>query len=296
MGSKKSQSTSTELPDYITSGSEAAVGRGMEALNRPYTPYEDERVAGLSENEAMASQMARDTAGVGMGYLSQGADALGGITSFDQANIGAYMNPYIEQVLNRQQEALGEAYGGRKSELGQKAGMVSAFGGGRQTALETGLEEEYLDSTAAMQEAGLASAFDRATGLWGSDMDRLIAQSGAYGGLAGQAGASASSDIRNLAGTGLTERSIDQAQKDFDYQQFIESRDWDINNLGPLLEALSMAPYETTTTSETEGSKLGTAVGLASTIGGFLAGGGIGGLSSMAPEIMGAGLSTLGGG
>jgi hypothetical protein len=40
--------------------------------------------------------------------------------------------------------------------------------------------------------------------------------------------------------TGGLERVLNQAQLDFDYNQFIEERDWDITNLQPLLASIGV--------------------------------------------------------
>ena len=62
---------------------------------------------------------------------------------------------------------------------------------------------------------------------------------------------------------------------DFDYQQFIENRDWDITNLAPLLNALGTVPYgfTDTTTEKGGGNKWAQIIGLGMTVAGFVMGG-----------------------
>ena len=300
MGGKKKtkQTDKTIMPEYVRRGNETLVNRGIDIANREYTPYTGDRVAGLSENEQMASRLAREGMGQGTKYISQGADALGRLTTFDQANIGAYMNPYIENVVRNQQRGVNEAFERNAADLKRTGGMRSAFGGGRQTALEGDLSENYLQQTGDLWDAGYSRAFDNAGQMWGRDMDRTIAEAGAYGDLASRQGQSTASDIRNLAATGLVERGVDQAQKDFDYGQFIESRDWDVTNMEPLLRAMQVAPgaadITKTSTTETKDSKLGQALGLATSVAGFMATGGMSSLMQMGTQALSAfgGLST----
>jgi hypothetical protein len=94
-----------------------------------------------------------------------------------------------------------------------------------------------------------------------------------------------------LMQTGALDRNVRQAQNDFDYGQFLERRDWSVNNLTPLLQAISTArgPTGSTTTMQ-PGSKdywgaaaglLGTAISTLGSSSGR-SGGGSGGGSSNA--------------
>ena len=78
--------------------------------------------------------------------------------------------------------------------------------------------------------------------------------------------------------TGATDRGLQQAMRDFDYQQFIENRDWDFRNLGGLIAALegTKGSYETTqsTTEKSSGGELAQAIGIAATLIGTFYGGG----------------------
>jgi len=291
---KTTQTSKREMPAYVRQGNEALVGRAQDILNRDYTAFNGPRVAGISQNEQMATDMARNNAGLSQGYVQQGADALGRLTSWDKANVGAYMNPYVENVLNNQQRGLNRQFEGRQSELARTSGMRGAFGGGRQSAMESQLAKDQLETTGDMWGQGYKSAFDNAGQMWSQDQNRLIAEAGAYGNLAGTSDQSTRTNIQNLTGTGMIGRGIDQAQMDVNYADFIERRDWDVNNMGPLLQAMSVAPgaadTKETTTTETKQSKLGSALGLAATVGGFMA---TGGMSSLGGLIK-AGVGLLG--
>jgi hypothetical protein len=65
-------------------------------------------------------------------------------------------------------------------------------------------------------------------------------------------------------------RSLKQAGLDFDYQQFVEARDWDITNLQPLLAAVSGVPYGVKTTNTQKTSGLGNAIGVAAAAAGAI--------------------------
>ena len=56
--------------------------------------------------------------------------------------------------------------------------------------------------------------------------------------------------------TGGLQRVLDQGQLDFNYQQFLENRDWSVTNLQPLLNAIAAAKGANMTTTTT-GPQLG---------------------------------------
>jgi len=294
-GSKKSTSTTkNEIPAWLESGSKEAVGMARGIADRAYEGYGGQRVAGLSENEKLASEMARGL-GSNAQYFDRGATALGGIKSMENADLSGYMNPYRENVLNNAQRGLNRQFESQRSDLARTSSMRGAFGGGRQTALQSGLDRAQLESTGDMWAQGYDQAFQNAQSAFQAEQDRKIAEAGAFGSLGAQAIGSGAQATAALAGTGATERSIDQAQADFDYGQFLERRDWDVTNLEPLLAALSTVPHSTTqtTTNKSKGSALSTLVGAATTLGGaYLTGGGsllLGGAKAAADTGSGGG-------
>jgi hypothetical protein len=273
MGSKSKKTKRTEsMPEWINSASQKAVGIGENIATREYTPFQGERVAGLSDNEMLASERARDGFGSANDYFNQGASALGGVQSWTQADHQAYMNPYIENVVNRQQRDVGRTFDRKRADLARTSGMRSAFGGGRQTMMEGDLSKNYLETAGDISEAGYSRAFDQAAQIFGDEQNRKIATAGAFGSLGASSGSMAGQEVDSLLRTGATERGVDQMGKDFDYLQFIESRDWDVNNLEPLLRAIQMAKHDKTTTEtqKTSGGGLSALAGAAMVVGGVM--------------------------
>ncbi|HEX4620495.1 MAG TPA: hypothetical protein VH208_02910, partial [Myxococcaceae bacterium] len=76
--------------------------------------------------------------------------------------------------------------------------------------------------------------------------------------------------IQDLMATGGIERVLSQSQLDFDYKQFLENRDWSVNNLGPLLNSIATAKGVSTssTTTGPQSGIAGEAIGAAATIAG----------------------------
>jgi hypothetical protein len=76
--------------------------------------------------------------------------------------------------------------------------------------------------------------------------------------------------IQDLMATGGLQRVLGQKQLDFNYQQFVENRDWSVNNLQPLLSSINAAKGTQSQTSNfgPPANVAGTAIGAAATIAG----------------------------
>lgn len=276
MGSKSKRTTQeTKLPSWVTDASKKAIGMGEKIANRQYEGYGGDRIAGLSQNEQMASDIARTGFGSATDHFKSGAAALGGMKSWTDADHSAFMNPYTENVVNRQLRDAGRQFDGQRSELARTSGMRSAFGGGRQTALEGNLDRAHLETTGDISGSGYAAAYDRGMDQFNQEQQRKIAEATAFGSLGSAEANVAGQSIDALSRTGQAERQIDQAGRDFDYMQFLEQRDWDVTNLQPLLQSIQMAKHGQTTTSKekTSGGGLSALAGMAATIGGGMMGG-----------------------
>lgn len=211
-----------------------AVGRAETLSNRPYQAYTGQRVAGLSGNERMAGNLARDYDSVTRPYL----DRLSGYTQFDPGALSQYENPYLDRVLEARRRVIGEEFGRQSADLSRRQSAMDAFRTGRSDLARSRLEEARMRALDEAEAEARAGAFQTALGAY-QNQQRLGATTDL--GALGTALQARNNQIGALAATGGTERGINQAQLDFDYGQFLEGRDWDVNNFGILLDALRTA-------------------------------------------------------
>lgn len=273
MGSKSKKTTEeTKLPSWVTDASKQAVSMGQRIADRDYEGFEGQRVADLSGNEAMASEKARTGFGSANDYFDKGAQALSGIQSWVDADHSAWMNPYTQNVVDQQIRGSGRAFDQQRSELKRTSAMRGAFGGGRQTAMEGALNRDQLENTGDIYGAGYAAAYDQGQRTFQDEQQRKIAQGGAFAALGSSLSNTASQQIESLQKTGGTEREIEQANRNFEYAQFIEKRDWDVTNLQPLLNSIQSAKHGETkkTTEKTSGGGLSALAGAAMVVGGVM--------------------------
>lgn len=279
MGSKKKKTTQTyQPPSWVEGASQQAVQIGQRIGGQAYEEYGGERTAALSRNEQQGIDMASSRAGAADPYYKKAEGyAERGTMQFKDADMQDYMNPYIKGALDPAAREVGEAGQRRANELDARSSSMNAFGGSRAALMQSENREKTLQGISDIYGKGYAMAYESATKLWGDERARDMQAAGRFQDLGTSVTNANRTDISTLMATGATDRSIQQAMADFDYQQFIEDRDWDFRNLGGLIAALegTKGSYSTTATTEekTSGGEFAQALGIAATLVGAFYGG-----------------------
>jgi hypothetical protein len=254
--------------------------------DREYTPYEGQRFAGLDPNEQKAMEMASGPeSGIWREDLARSrefAETAG--QSFLDADIQAYMNPYIESALEPAARELREEGLRTQQRLKGQAGMASAFGGSRAAILQAEASGRHLETINDLYERGYASAYESAANMFDKDRVAARAASDQFRAIGSEGQQMLSNEMNNLLVTGGLRRQLEQVGLDFDYGQFIEARDWDVTNLQPLLQTLATVPHGTTTTETTKGGAFQAVLGAAATVGAAYFSGGLSTMISKGKE------------
>lgn len=283
MGGKKKKTTQTYQPaGYVENAAKQAIGIGQGIANQRYEAYGGERVAGLSENEQMGMELARDNVGAAQPYYQEAAGLARSSTEswadMSDADRSRYMNPYIKGALDPAAREIREQGMRTGNALDARASSMDAFGGSRAALMRSENTEKTLQGVSDLYGQGYAKAYESALGVFGDEKAREMQASGRIMELGTAVQSAGQQDISTLMATGATDRGIQQAMLDFDYQQFIENRDWGFRQLGGLIAALEGTKGSTTTTQKTtskeSGGELAQAIGVAATlIGAFYTGG-----------------------
>jgi len=267
MGSKKSTTTTThDVSQDVEDASRQAVNLGTKIASRPYQAYTGERYAPMSANEKAGINLAASSAGGPQQYLDRAGAELSGIKKFPDSDITAYMNPHTDAAMQPALRNL-EAASGRASRAATAGSGPGSSSGNllQQSAVQKNLMQGISDTTAQ----GRSQAFQQAQQTWGQDQDRHMRAAAAWRDTAGDIQKMNSQQIKDLMFTGNAARVAQQANKDFDYQQFTENRDWDVHNLGPLLDSLKVPHDETTKTVTKKKSGFGQILGAVATVAGI---------------------------
>jgi len=281
-------SSRTSLDDPVAKLQDKVMTQAGAIMDRPYEAYDPtQRFEGQSADTTQSFQGVRDMQGTGQeafgaagkvgadvsGYTPeqvQRQDFLGGPAG---QTVGDYMSPHTQNVIGGMQQNAMDTMKKQRNTLA--AGQTMAFGGqGSRGNLENAammaevqknlgqqvhgaLEGSY--GQAAQTKMGYdkmgqeAARYNQSAGLAGQDV-RLrgagmqIAGTEAGRGAAGQ-------DIDLLGRSGAAQEAYGQRDKDFAYDQFLEGRDWDKENLMLASNVLGGAPSGSTTTSSRPMSK-----------------------------------------
>ena len=217
----------TRAPWYANAG-KAAVDQATGILHRGYSQYLGQRVAGLGANEQDALSAAGsmgDKTQPFMSRLQQG---------FTPGALSQFTNPYTDSVLGARTRAIGEEYGRQSADLGRNQAATDAFRSGRSDLARSRLDSNRIRALDEATNQTKSDAYDKGLSAYFNQGQQDVAGLGATTN-------SEFSRIAALSNTGANERGIRQGQNDFNYGQFLERRDWDVNNLGPMLQTLNAA-------------------------------------------------------
>jgi soluble lytic murein transglycosylase-like protein len=215
--SKQTSTSQVNLPGWANSGFEAIGTRATDLMDRPYQPFQGQRVAGMSDWTAAGAGAVQSTAGYQPGQVTPGmVQAPGAVRpntvragqvapgsvsaervapgSLAGRDLSAYYDPYQQQVIDASMADIDRST--RVAQAGRASGGVQAAGfggfGDRSAVAAAEIERAGIDAK-ARTAAGLRSqGFQRAQDLAVGDISRDFqgqgqnAQMGLQAGLANQ--------------------------------------------------------------------------------------------------------------
>ena len=235
-GGGSTSTSQTTIPEYAKPYMEDLLGRTQALSNAEYTPYQGERLAGLSEQQQAITQnilnrqmpgqfgtgtnlatqgglgsmmYGRQAAGLGRQAAGAGDRYMGMATSPEAQR--AFMSPYMQNVVDVQkQEAIRDA---QKQQLSGNlaAARQGTYGGARQLLAGTERERNLGQQLANIQATGSQKAFEAAQQAqqFGSQLGLQGMQAGIQGAQAGIQGAGQATQ----AGSALGQLGIAEQQQ-----------------------------------------------------------------------------------
>ena len=252
-GNKQAQSSTqtqiTELPEYARPYVDNLLKRTeAESLNQ-YQPFQGQRIAQSSDFQDIVDSrnMVRDVANRGLPELDEAISGMRDISrrgQFTGQVAQDYMNPYMQQVVDRQKQAAIQDFNRMGAARAADAVNAGAFGGSRQAVndylAQEGLQQQLGDIDAAGREA----AFRDARSAF--DTDRSVGMTG-LGQLATMGGSRRAGDIQGaqlLEGIGKAQLGEQQAGLDMNYQDFLTQQNFNKDQLGFLSNILQGVPIQ----------------------------------------------------
>ena len=185
-GVQQQETSTTEPPQYLKKAIKGAVGGAQQVAGLPYQTSQLPRLAGFTPDQQAGFELTRQETGRHLPLLEGARQmTLGGATPFTQADMGAYMDPYIGTVLGetaREVTRSSDIQGLGESAAAAKAG---AFGGSRHGILGAERERNLQRTIRDVYESGLSGAFGQARNQFGQDRAAMAQAGQQLGGLAG---------------------------------------------------------------------------------------------------------------
>ena len=176
--------------------------------------------------------------------------AIGGTQRAMQAplQVGAFMNPYTSEVIDRTQQDIERQRQLASQQLGARATAANAFGGSRQGVAEGVLAGEFgrmgADVAARQRQAGFNTALDAAM----RDRAARTGAAGQLGQLGGQAFGISRDITQQQMQQGLMQQALNQQLIDAARQQYLGYTGSPMASLTAPLAALGVVPNQSTTT------------------------------------------------
>ena len=311
-GSKKSTTVNTTtFPDWAGDPLKDIVSQATDLMNKPYSPYSGNQLAGLTPDQLQAFDQVRANQGIGAQGISQAQDitaqvAQRGLSGFSQDQLNQWMNPYQQNVIDATNNEMFRAYDKSKNDLQQRNAATAAFGGSRAAVGDELLRDNFLRNmsltNANLLYQGYNDAQNRA--MQGTQLAGQAAMD-----LANQAQSKSASNYQDatyLENIGQTQQGQEQKGLDVDYQNWATQQAYPYQQIqfgNSIISPIAdMAKGSTSVSKQSGGGSglLGTALGIGSMMMGIpgvgsAMMGGLGGLASGMGSIgMGSMMSSIG--
>jgi len=235
-GGQPDKTTQTvELPEWAQPYAKNILAKGsaLTDINQnPYKQYKGNRIAGFSPMQMQSFQGAANMDAGPKGF---------------QQNIGDYMSPYMQNVVDVEKRGAIRDYQVGNTMQQAQATQAGAFGGGREAIQRAERERGLMGTLGGIQARGSQAAYDQAANQFrqgitqGMDINKL---QNAYGGQMQQ----------------QAQRPLDIAYQDFQNQQNYPYKQ--LGYFSDLVRGMPLGQKSTSTMYEAPGSMIGQIGGL----------------------------------
>lgn len=249
-GTSTQSTLSSWAGPYVTD----MLGKAQAISEQPYQTYQGPMTAGESGLQSKLFQGLGSLAfpsNLGQSFTSAGAPDIQGVmsgtsTGTPSGPAAAYMNPYLQSVLEPQLAELR-----RQSQITQmkNAGQLTgagAFGGSRQAIMDAETQRNLMQEMNKTVGQGYANAYDKAMQQFNTEQQQ----------------AKTLADMISQAGG--QQRDIEQQGITADYNEFLAQRDYPMKQvqfLQSMLQGLPISTYSTSPASQTGIGQLASTVG-----------------------------------
>lgn len=264
---QQTQPSGPQMPQWMVDAGKNNYMMAQGLASRPYTPYSFKRLAGFSDDQTKAQGLLRDFKPSAMTNgtfkMPRVIDNIPGMGE-QAGSTQDYMNPYIDQVLNRTQDRIRRDTDIAKIASSDRSAQgAGAFGDARHGVADSLIEESGIRAMGDAAAEGYAAAFNNAMGLKQADLTNIYNSAL----LNRDNDNSVLSYIQALNNSGADQQGQEQKNLDMMYSDFLRQLGYPQEQLNSLISTLAGTPYNPTTTTQkpsTASNILGTVGSIAS--------------------------------
>jgi hypothetical protein len=245
----ENRTSSTKLPDFVTSNARDIFAKAKTIGDTPYTAYTGNRVAEFTPDMMTAMERMRNQGVAGEIDQASGLAGLAGERASDygmfQQGIQQYMNPYMQNVVDVERRKAQETADRQSAILSGQAAKQGAFGGSGAALQQRALTRDTAQQLADIQALGLDRAYKSASDQYNTGITNMLSASGQLGGLGTTRFGQETDIIKNLGTSGDIQRQREQALLDEKERAFNEERDYAAKQLALQKSLTSGLEYDT---------------------------------------------------
>jgi len=218
------------IPKYLEPYVTDVASRAQAISNRPYVPYQGQRIAGFDPYQTQAMQ------GIAGLQRPEEFDLARGMMmdpgKFTREEADFYMSPYESLVSDVAARKMREESQRQQMATNLSAAKQGTYGGGRQAVLEGMRGRDLMTGIGDLYAQQRQAAFEQAQQQFERDRQARM-QAGQ--GLAGLGTTRQGADIERLgalATAGGQRQGLEQLRLDTAYQDFLRQRDYPMEQLG----------------------------------------------------------------
>ncbi|TNC10825.1 tail fiber domain-containing protein [Methylobacterium terricola] len=265
-----------ELPAWVEEAGKNNYAQAQQVSANLAHPYTGNTVAGQNQDQFAAYDTVRSGGNLAMPSMQTAGNTLNsvqgyggqqiGAGKFTDANLGQYMSPYTQSVIQAAQKNEAQTLAQNLNNIGTAATQAGAYGGSRQAIQEGAAQAQSAlnmgQLTAQLQNQNFQQAqaaigqdqnrqfqADQSNQSNGLEAQRLRALAAAQGASVGQQAQQANlQQAAALQSIGDSQRAYGQDLLNQDYQRYADQRQYPIDQLNILQYGLGVTPYGSTTT------------------------------------------------
>lgn len=226
--------------------------------------YSGQQIADFSPLQLQAMRNIQQMQPEAATTQAMGLAGLAGTNQFTGENVNQYMSPYIQDVINQQEQGAIRDYGRSLPGLGSQAAMIGGLGGSRSALMQSEANRNLQNTLAGINAQGYQQAYQNAQNQFNTANQNMLAASGLLGNLGQQRFQQAAGINTALLGSGSLQQQQEQNALNTAYQNARNQWEYPRQAMADFSSLLRATPMGsgTQSTYQAPGSMIGQVAGL----------------------------------